>query len=103
MLKLLALTPLLAIGAHGPIYSGMPPERFQGDGAAVVVFLSDVEQLCGPAEPGFKKLACAFKGKDGVPVLVLPSPCPLGEVESFARLTCHELGHRNGWGGNHEF
>lgn len=84
------------------VYAGMPPERFQGDGVAVVVFTSDVEAMCGPAPMGKVILACA-KEIDGVPVLILPNPCALGAAgERFATLACHEKAHSLNWTGMHE-
>lgn len=107
MLRWLAPAAFMAAApaplAHGPVYSGMPPERFQGDGVAVVIFTSDVAAFCGQSEPGTRRVACATKSEDGVPIMVLPNPCPIGDVEVFARLACHEGGHAQGWTGNHEF
>lgn len=94
---------LLAIGATGigtAVYSGMPPERFQGDKVAVVFFTSDVESLCG-TNPPYQILACHKRIKD-TSYIVLPNPCPHGRTEYFAKLACHELGHANLWGRNHE-
>jgi hypothetical protein len=87
--------------AHGPIYSGMPPERFQGDFAAVVVFTSNVEAFCGDPGPGLTIHGCAGM-RDGVPTIIIYSPCASGPTERFARIACHEGAHLQGWGGNHE-
>lgn len=94
-----ALTGLAGIGTA--IFAGMPPERFQGDSAAVVFFVSDVSQICGKAPPGYVKLACHARIK-GTSYIVLPNPCPFGATETFARLACHETAHSRGWGPNHE-
>lgn len=103
-LMLFAAAPLMLAQSqtsHGPLFAGMPPHRFQGDGASVVIFASDVTRYCGPAPAGYVKLGCQGT-KDGVPIIVLPNPCIVGDREAFARIACHEGAHRNGWGGNHE-
>lgn len=87
--------------APRPQFAGMPPERFQGDGVAVVLFVSDVRQYCNSdVPPGYTLIACA-KRVDDTPVIVMPNPCPLGEYEFYARIACHELGHTNLWPGDH--
>jgi hypothetical protein len=77
----------------------MPPERFRGDAAAFVIFTNpaEVEKLCGPASSPEKRVVGCHSGG----VIVLPNPC-LTEGERYARLACHELGHRNLWSGLHE-
>ena len=82
-------------------FAGMPPERYQGDGVAVVLFVSDVREYCNTNTPaGYVLIACAKK-IDGVPVIVMPNPCPIGDIDFYARVACHELGHVNGWPGRH--
>ena len=89
---------------NGTINSGMPPERFRGNSAAIVIFTdrAGITALCGPAPPGYVIMGCRREATNGAPVLVMPNPCILGESEFYAKLTCHELGHRNGWSGEHE-
>lgn len=96
-----ALLSAPSVPEHGPIYSGMPPQRLQGDNIQVVIYVEDVTALCGGAPPGYRIHACHFV-QDGTPFIVLPNPCQWGDIEYTARLACHELGHRNGWGHNHE-
>lgn len=90
--------------AMGTVNSGLPPERFRGNAAALVYFTdrTGVEQLCGTAEPPNIMIACkrSFAG-DGV-IVIMPNPCLIGEAEFFAKIMCHEMGHVQGWGGNHE-
>lgn len=95
--------PLLlsAAPADNPrINSGMPPERFQGEAVAVTLFVNDVTQFCGKPPEGYRILACQ-KEVRGVDYIVLPNPCPLGDVEFFAKLACHEIAHARGWPGIH--
>lgn len=100
-MKTLALIALGATGIGTAVYSGMPPERFQGDGAAVVFFTSDVESLCG-VKPPYRILAC-HRRINGTSYIVLPNPCPYGAAgDDYAVLACHELAHRNFWSGMHE-
>lgn len=68
-----------------------PPLRFQKDAGAIVYFKTDVSDLCGSAP----FIAC----QDGE-VMVLPNPCRYAH-ETYGRVVCHELGHRNGWPKNH--
>lgn len=95
--------PAQTPGYNTPYSSAMPPERFRGDGAAVVFFVSDVEAYCGPSDPGKRVIACARRTRDGTPVIVLPNPCPIAELgDPYAIVACHEAGHVSGWGANHE-
>lgn len=107
MRAIFALPALLLLGAdglpqHGPIYSGMPPERFWGEGVSVVAYVNDVNAICGDDDPDTVAMGCVRHTADGMPVTILPNPCFLGDVELFARLACHEKAHTLGWGRNHE-
>lgn len=86
---------------HGPVYAGMPPLRLQGDGIGVVAYVSDLAPYCGKAPPGYTIYGC-HRQIDGVGVSFLLNPCTFGDFEFWARIACHEAGHRNGWSGNHE-
>ena len=88
-------------GPGTPFFAGMPPVKYQANNAQVVVFTSDLRQFCGAPEPGMVILGCARK-MGNTPVLFLPNPCLLGDREFYARIACHELGHRNGWTALHE-
>lgn len=90
--------------ALGTVNSGMPPERFRGNAASVVVFTdrAGIEAICGKSEPPNIMLACRRAFPNGTPLVVMPNPCLLGESEFFAKIMCHEMGHVNGWTGNHE-
>ena len=75
-----------------------PPTRFQGDNAAAVLFVAPglIDQLCGKAPAGYITEAC----QEGE-TIVLPNPCLFPHDDNFARLSCHELGHRNLWPASH--
>lgn len=89
--------------ANGPVYSGIPPARYWGEGVAVTLYVNDVAKHCPIEVPsGHVLLGCAYRTADGVPVSVLPNPCFFDmEAEMFARIACHEKGHQNGWRGEH--
>jgi hypothetical protein len=93
-----ALSGLLSIAATtSMIDDGLPPQRYMGDVVATTRFVSDIHPYCGKDPAHARLLACQQDG-----TLTLPNPCNgqfQGEV--FARLTCHEMGHANGWPGNH--
>lgn len=102
MLKLL-LARAVALAVNPPMppnstpySSATPPARYQGDNAAVTLFVSDVAPFCGQSDPGYRIIACSGD-KNGTPIIILPNPRPLADVEVYARIACHELGHRNGW------
>jgi hypothetical protein len=96
MKLILGLAALLA-GSTSPYDDGYPPLRFQGDATATVEFTYDVHPSCGKDPPGKRLEAC-----QSGPRITLPNPCdPAFKGEAFARLSCHELGHFNGWPGDH--
>lgn len=103
--KAALVAPLLLSAGNpverGPLNADWPPARFQGDNMAVVIFASDVSAFCGKAPAGYTVMGCQGRRK-GVPVIVLPNPCTSGAIDGTAKIACHELGHLNGWGGNHE-
>jgi len=71
-----------------------PPEHFQSDNWAVVSFvdIGQVDAACRQmgATDGGRIQGCA-RGRN----VILPNPCRL---EGFsAEVSCHELGHVNGW------
>ena len=95
-----------AIGAAGLVVacsvasSGVvrPPERFQGDNWAVVTFV-DIAQV----DAACRQMGAVYHGPDGGRIdgcaqgrnVVLPNPCRLDG--HMAQISCHELGHVNGW------
>lgn len=86
---------------HGPVYAGLPPERFQADGVGLVAYVSELTHYCGTPPPGHVLYGC-HRVIDGVGVSFLLNPCIFGDVEFWARIACHEAGHRNSWTGMHE-
>ena len=94
-------------------YRGLPPPEFRGEWTGTVRFVDDVKAFCGE-----NAYACAGK------VITMPNPCTpdqLAEVgwssrsgslvmlsegskwytEEYRTTMCHEIGHANGWPGNH--
>jgi hypothetical protein len=84
----------------------LPPVKYQGNTAAIVVTIDNPnsKNTCGVAPEGYVTLACAFK-KKGAPIVLMPNPCRYPEAAdelSYAHLLCHELGHVNGWNSTHD-
>ena len=109
--------PLLVSGLEAPVmHSGIlngtssadlasiaPPERFQRDGAALIIFASigAVATLCGgPDGEGHAPIGCAGV-KDRTPIIIAPNPCLAAGQDVYAAIMCHELGHVNGWPPSH--
>lgn len=110
-MKLLALLPLLLMGAATPPvrHSGVlnpnasdalaeitPPDRYMGDTVAVVIFSEQATAKTCPVGA----IACAGFS-NGVPVIAVPNPCPLATRDLYAAILCHEIGHLNGWSAKH--
>lgn len=92
---------IFLVSASYPVtkwFAGMPPDRFQGDNKAIVVFTSDVPGQCGVKTPdGINLIACHARTPDGGSIIALPNPCQFGEWDWYARVACHEIGHAAGW------
>lgn len=97
---LLALTVASGLGTR--FDSDLPPARFQGNATATVQFDTDsgvsarCEQSLGPANPGHHWGGCHLTSG----VIIFPNPC-LYTDQPYAGRLCHELGHWNGWPGDH--
>lgn len=88
---------------RGDIKEIAPPQRFQGDKVAVVVFGGRpvIEYLCGkPNADGVGPIACTGEKKHTT-VMALPNPCAFADFDFYAAIVCHELGHANGWPASH--
>lgn len=95
--------PPLETGSGTAYFDGMPPARYQGEAAAIVLFVQDVTQYCGTAPLGLSIIACARRTDKGVPVIIMPLPGAYANAgEVYARIITHEVGHVLGWGGEHE-
>lgn len=77
----------------GSMWRDRPPQRFQGDTSAVVVFTNErtVQRMC-PTVPG--AVGCTV-GR----TIYAPNPCRWGDA--YATLMCHEMGHVNSWPNHH--
>lgn len=73
----------------------LPPMRYRDNAAAYVSF-GTVESHCGKDKAG-----CVRVDLIGRMTMHLPNPCYQALEGDFPSLACHELGHVNGWGGNH--
>lgn len=77
--------------------TGAPPERYQGNTrASEIRFASpdEVDRIRNNGVPtcGYRVRACEIDGR-----LVMPNPCTFTQIEPYAHLLCHEVGHLNGW------
>lgn len=77
------------------------PARFRGDVTTTVMFTDKYSEECIKAglKVGGQIQACSLKGPKAA-MIIVPNPCKARG--NYARLLCHEIGHQNGWGGNHE-
>lgn len=82
-----------------------PPRRFQGDGAAIVVFAHQaaITRLCGGISTDRRQpVACAFAATPTTPpMIILPNPCVVADVDLYAAVVCHEAAHVAGWPATH--
>lgn len=88
--------------------NGTPPEKYQGNppmSQIVIIDNANSEDTCGVAASGWHFMACSFRGKNGIPVILMPNLCLYPEAKkdpySYAHLLCHEFGHVNGWNAEH--
>lgn len=96
---------LEALVAFGLVNSGTPPVQYQGNSVSVVVTVDNpnTKEACGEGSKGVTILACTFTDKKtGVSTVVMPNPCKYDDVDFYAHLLCHELGHVNGWNRTHD-
>jgi len=96
-----------------------PPDEFRMGTSSIVYFVDSQEEMnkiCteavgSPPGKNMVYLGCAgyaksnktlnmFVGQDDVPVMFVSNPCLYPE-EKYARHVCHEMGHINGWPGDH--
>lgn len=77
-----------------------PPVRFKGAVSSRVSF--GTVSACGKPKDPKKVFAACVRATFLGPVVHLPNPCDHVSEGDFARRTCHELGHLNGWSGEHE-
>lgn len=78
----------------------MPPVEFRGNARVEIQFVdsANLSSSCGGGAS--LKMGCRST-RDGV--IYMPNPCELVEQnQRYADVLCHELGHANGWAGDHE-
>ena len=106
MKTLLVLAAAVPLASATPLerthYDGMPPARYQAEGAALVLFVDDVRPYCNvPVAEGYTLIACAGE-RDGVPIIVMPHPAYAASLgDPYAVVMWHELAHTQGWSGSH--
>lgn len=88
----------LPLAPRGLIFAGMPPERFQYDSSARIVFTGDLNRYCGEPAPDHH-----FAGCERANTIYMPNPCPEAETDHYAKILCHEMAHVNGWSAVHEY
>jgi hypothetical protein len=110
MRYLVALAALLTAAPSTPIetgpgtryFDGMPPARYDGTGAAIVVMVNDVATYCGEAPQGLTIIACTRRTEGGAPIIFMPNPSEAAaQGDFYARILAHELAHAQGWPGTH--
>jgi hypothetical protein len=82
-----------------------PPPEYQGSNVAIVGFVNSQEEmnrLCQQTDPDWDTLGCVYENKDPKKpdVMFISNPCNY-PYDMYARHVCHELGHVNGWAGDH--
>lgn len=86
-----------AVLAGSPVLdtpSAIPPKQFRYSRQVDVAFVEDPSTYpgCEPA-PGFVSRGCFISERQ---LIIMPNPCNYPK-DYYARVLCHELGHRNGW------
>lgn len=78
----------------------LPPEKYQGPGAAYVGMSDRYALSCGiKEEEGQSLKGCYFKMGDNH-MIMMPNPCDY-KHEEYASWLCHEKGHALGWPADH--
>lgn len=98
MLMLAGLLLFLSSQANQPAFP-QPPEALQNDATVLVQFVAP-ERLAAVCKSHGAKVVAAACTVDRK-LVILPNPCKRFKDTSYAQLTCHELGHVNGWPANH--
>lgn len=98
---------LLGLVALSSMNNDLPPVQYQGNAKPLVVITvtdPNTKEACGVAQKGYVILGCQRATKEGISLLWMPNPCIFPEAQwqgSYAHLMCHEMGHAQGWGGDH--
>jgi hypothetical protein len=73
----------------------VPPPKYRGN-AVVTVYFEDPNQIQTEMT---HNVACkgTFFAYQVNKEMHMPNPCTYPKTDAYARLLCHELGHRNGW------
>lgn len=110
-MKVLAILAGFSLAAGAPaaqpnavqMNNGMPPERFRGNSVSIVVFTdrAGIDEMCGVAPPPSQIIACARRLNEGTPLIVMPNPNTYTGPHDYQVIMAHEVGHTNGWPGDH--
>jgi hypothetical protein len=97
---LVGAAPTAEVADPRTINSEMPPERFRAMRKVSIEFADNLNEKCGNPPP--KK---AWGGCRRGNTLYMPNPCftySQDKSQHYAKITCHELAHMNGWTKYHE-
>jgi hypothetical protein len=99
---LLAACVSLASQPAGSVSDDRPPKRYQGDATVTVQFVppARINRACH-ATPvcGYTVLGCTGPDGHGGRKIIMPNPNR--DSHDFQGTLAHELGHWNGWPGDH--
>lgn len=97
---------------HGPANAALspadqltlPPSYYRrpldgSDLSVTMKFVSAVDLSKWCHQPPGSAGACTLRDRKGHVTIVAPNPC--ASSADYAILLCHEIGHANGWGGQH--
>ena len=78
----------------------LPPERYQGNGMAIVITADrhEIERICADKLNHYAA-ACADIGGPGR--VWIENPCHVADQHWYPALLCHEIGHVRSWPADH--
>jgi hypothetical protein len=74
-----------------------PPVRYRKDTKATVYF-EQPNKINADDNDGCDSAVFAYQDGNNIH---LPNPCVYPKTDAYARIACHEMGHKNGWPGYH--
>lgn len=95
--------PEIKTGPGTRYFAGLPPARYVKGGFVTVLFVhpDQLYEACGaPRVAGMELKGCARMMKSGQKAVIVPHPCVALDGQ-YTVVLCHELGHHQGWPGDH--